>query len=170
MSDRILKSISWSDATMAKVSKGPIADEPLTSHPLGVLLTPNFADPWSGPVSDLAKECMAVIRAAKDVLHAFMSQGEHQYSMEEDLQVSTLDEPASHGILLAVIHRQRTVWKCAKEIWPTIQFQYQLFSELVHKLSHMIIITHSSGLSAPEAIAKTLRNHRRRLERVCYCV
>lgn len=156
------------------MSKGPIADVVLKSHPLGVLLEPrfSFSEPWSGTANELVSRCDAIRTEAKAALQAIFENPKATFRPEDALTAIKAAEliPKHAKGLLAVVHLQRVVWERAKEQWPTIQYQYRLFSELTHDLSRLLVTVYSSIPTAPEDDSRALTVRHKLLRQLAYQV
>lgn len=154
------------------MSNGPVKDSRLDSHPLGVILDPRFAEPWTGSAAELVQECQTVKREAKDALRAIFSSPREVFPPEDNMAAlqETIHSTNPAKSLLIVVVAQRLVWERAQSLWPTIQYQFRLFSELTRKLSHLMITVYARRQSAPSAVAKVLENHETGLRRLAYQV
>lgn len=158
--------------TLPNATKGQIEDVLLETHPLGVLSKPKFNAPWPGTAEECVKQCHVLRKEVKAVLQAFFSKSLEIFPPEDlvsaiEETVRSKDSVKHH---LVIVLAQRLVWNRAKELWPTIQYQYKLFSELTRSLSHFLVTVFSKAQSAPDSIANVLNNQVPILRRLAFQV
>lgn len=147
-------------------------DIPLTEHPLGTMPDSTPLSQWEGTISELQTECRQLIKDARAALRAICENPQEPY--DESDEAIALEMATESGMearaLLAVVYKQQIVWNRAKGVWPTMQYQFKLSTELSKRTFQLVPLLSSCIRLAPQELADSLKDLLKRLEQTSYRV
>ncbi|KAG8734378.1 hypothetical protein FRC10_011752 [Ceratobasidium sp. 414] len=125
-------------------SGGPISEFVLDNHPLGPLSRTKGVSAWSGTLEKVQEYAEVQVKQCCDLLHAYFGSPQPMYLPEDDIDAyhMAIKSVMTAKPLVAILLKQRIIWIHAKKQWPTNQFWYACFMELMRIMFQLTALIH----------------------------